>query len=197
MGSLGSLTARLFYEAVSDIVDQIPIAGGGEAPGNLASARQYGGSINSTLLSEPLGWRGGRMDLLVAMFETEVTDPLLGTPRRVSDTNFLELEFRLRQDVQNTDLAAGFDLEWEDPVPFVRIDQVSLFQPSFAFASVYVEHKDIAGLTLRGRIGNIFNQRNDFARTIFTDRLNGIVAFAENRSRTFGTMFTLDIEGSF
>lgn len=197
LGAYGSLTLRLFLEEVSDIVDQIPLEGGGQAPGNLSSARQFGGTLDATLLSEPLGWSGGRMDLVFNVFDTEITDPLLGIERRVSGTDLYELSLRLRQDFQGTDWAAGFDLDWFDPVEFVRLDQVSLFDPSFAFGSVYLEYKDLAGLTLRARIGNLFDQREDFIRTIFSDRLAGQIELVEDRSRRFGTIFTLDIEGSF
>ncbi|MEL7218754.1 MAG: TonB-dependent receptor plug domain-containing protein, partial [Pseudomonadota bacterium] len=41
-GDLGSINLRGFYEDISDIVDQIPIEGGGQAPGNIDSASIYG-----------------------------------------------------------------------------------------------------------------------------------------------------------
>ena len=62
---------------------------------------------------------------------------------------------------------------------------------------MYLEYKDLAGLTLRARIGNLFDQREDFIRTIFSDRLAGQIELVEDRSRRFVTIFTLDIEGSF
>ena len=78
-----------------------------------------------------------------------------------------------------------------------RLDEVSLNQPSFAFLSAYVENKDVAGMTLRARVGNLLGQRDRFERTVFTDRAAGIAAFTERRDRRFGTIFSFDVEGSF
>ncbi len=201
LGALGSLTMRGFYEAVSDIVDQVPIAGAdgitGQAPGNIDAARRYGVTLDATLLSEPLGWKGGRVNVLLELLETEVADPLLGTKRRISNTDYVELEAGYRQDLTGTDWAAGFDINFERQSPEVRLDQIGLRRESFAFASIFVENKDIAGLTLRARIANVLDRKNDFARVVFDDRRAGSVAFREERFRTFGTIFTLDIEGSF
>ena len=79
----------------------------------------------------------------------------------------------------------------------MRLDEIFLNQPSFAFASAFVENKDVAGMTLRARVGNLLGQRDRFSRTVFDDRAAGQIAFIERRDRRFGTIFTLDVEGSF
>lgn len=197
LGALGSVTLRGFIERITDIVDQIPIAGGGQAPGNIASATRYGLSGNLTLLSEPLGWRGARLNVTASYTDSSVIDPLLGTSRRISDRDYFDLEARLRQDVPGSDWALGVNLFYEEDTPAFRLDEIAIFSQSFAFAALYVEHKDVFGLTIRGTIGNLLNRTNNFDRTVFADRLNGLVAFRETRARSFGTIFSLDIEGSF
>ncbi len=52
-------------------------------------------------------------------------------------------------------------------------------------------------MTGRFRVGNLLNRDNRTDRTIFVDRAAGIVDFVEDRDRTFGTIFSLDLEGSF
>ncbi len=52
-------------------------------------------------------------------------------------------------------------------------------------------------MTLRARVGNLTDQKDRFERTVFTDRAAGIAAFSERRERRFGTIFSMDIEGSF
>jgi len=79
----------------------------------------------------------------------------------------------------------------------VRLDEISLNDPGFAFLSAFVENKDVAGMTLRATMGNILGQADRFERTIFADRAAGLPAFTEQRDRRFGTIFTLDVEGSF
>lgn len=197
LGALGNLTVSGFLEDITDIVDQIPIPGGGQAPGNLPSARFYGIESNATLLSDGLGWKGTRVDVTGAWVESEVRDPLLGFVREVSGNELLTLEFSLRHDLQGTAWAFGGSGDWTKNAREVRLDEIFLNQPSFAYVSAFVENKDVAGMTLRARVGNLLGQRDRFERTVFSDRAAGAIAFSERRDRRFGTIFTFDVEGSF
>lgn len=197
LGALGSLNLRPFYEDISDVVDQIPIEGGGEAPGNLPSAEFYGVDGDLTLLSEAVGWRGTRLDFGFSFAGSSVTDPLLGFSRELSGNDLVDIEADLRHDFPGSVWAIGGSANWEDNAPIVRLDEIALRTESFGFVSAFVENKDVAGLTLRATIGNLINRSNFFERTVFLDRTAGLVDFSEDRTRTFGTIFTLDIEGSF
>ena len=197
MGKLGNITVSGYLENLTDVVDQIPLAGGGQAPGNLPSARLYGVETQATLLSDGLGWRGTRIDIGAGWNHSAVRDPLLGTVREVSGNEQFTTEFRLRHDIPDTPYALGFRGDWKRNARAVRLDEVSLNQPSFAQVFAFLEHKDVAGLTVRARVGNLMGQKDRFERTVFTNRAAGIAAFSERRERRFGTIFSLDIEGSF
>jgi hypothetical protein len=197
MGALGNLTVSAYLEDFIDVVDQIPLPGGGQAPGNLPSARFYGIEGQTTLLSDGLGWKGTRIDLTLGWNESAVRDPLLGVLRQVSGNELFTVEFRLRHDVPNSDWAFGTRGDWTKNVRDVRLDEVSLNQPSFAQMFAFLENKDVVGMTLRARVGNLLDQRDRFERTVFTDRAAGIAAFTERRDRRFGTIFSFDVEGSF
>lgn len=197
MGALGNLNLRGFVEDIEDIVDQIPIAGGGQAPGNLPSARFYGIEGNATLLSDRLGWKGSRLDVSAAWTESEVRDPLLGSLREVSGNDLFDLNVNFRHDISQTPWAFGGTTDWQINARDVRLDEVFLNQPGFAFATAFIENKDVAGMTLRARVGNLLGQRDRFERTVFTDRAAGQIAFSERRDRRFGTIVSFDVEGSF
>ncbi|WP_086740256.1 TonB-dependent receptor plug domain-containing protein [Erythrobacter colymbi] len=197
MGALGNLTVSAYLEDFIDVVDQIPLPGGGQAPGNLPSARFYGLESQATLLSDGLGWKGTRIDLTLGWNRSEVRDPLLGFVREVSENELFDVEFRLRHDLAGTPWAFGTRGDWKKNARNVRLDEISLNQPSFAQAFAFLEHKDLAGMTVRARVGNLLGQRDRFERTVFTNRAAGQVAFSERRNRHFGTVFSLDIEGSF
>ncbi|MEM1262943.1 MAG: TonB-dependent receptor plug domain-containing protein [Pseudomonadota bacterium] len=197
LGDYGSVTIGGFFEDISDIVDLIPIEGGGQAPGNIDSATRLGASLNTTLLSDPLGWRGARMDVEASYIDSDVADPLLGNGRRISRNDYIEYEIRFRQDIPGTEWAFGFELEYEEDAPNVRLDEVSVFRPSVPLALVFVEQKDFYGVTLRATVININDRSNDFFRVGFNDRVANDVSFVEERFRDFGTLFRLDIEGSF
>ncbi|MBV7264600.1 TonB-dependent receptor plug domain-containing protein [Erythrobacter ani] len=197
LGALGSLNLRAFYEEISDIVDQIPIAGGGEAPGNVDAATQSGVEAELTLLFDPIGVPGLRLDAEVEWSDSEVLDPLLGTPRRLSDFEFIEVDVDLRKDFIGTPWAAGASYSFDEDRPSVRLSEISRGVATRGFARVFIEHKDIFGMTARFRVGNLLDQKDNFDRTIFLDRVAGLVDFREERRRRFGTIYSFDIEGSF
>lgn len=197
MGALGNLTVSAYLEDFIDVVDQIPLPDGGQAPGNLPSARFYGVESQATLLSDGIGWQGTRFDLTLGWNESSVRDPLLGTVRQVSGNELITLEFRLRHDVPNSDWAFGTRGDWTKNARSVRLDEVSLNQPGFAQMFAFLENKDVAGMTMRVRVGNLLDQRDRFERTVFSNRAAGQVAFSERRERRYGKIFSLDVEGSF
>ncbi len=198
LGTLGTLNLRPFYEDIVDIVDQIPIPGGGQAPGNLPSAQQYGIETDLTLLSEGFGWRGTRLDLSVDGRGSSVRDPLLGFARELSGFQTININTDLRHDIPETSWALGGSFFFADRADNVRLDEVFVVNEPFpGFTSVFVENKDVSGMTLRLAVANLTNRGNLFDRVVFDDRAQNTIAFVEDRNRNFGTIFTFEIEGSF
>ncbi|MEO0700008.1 MAG: TonB-dependent receptor, partial [Pseudomonadota bacterium] len=198
LGALGTLNLRPFYEDITDIVDQIPIEGGGQAPGNIPSALLYGIESEVTLLSEGIGWRGTRLDVSVDASKSSVRDPLLGFKREISDNETINIRTEARHDIPDTSWAFGSSFFWNDNADSVRLDEIFVRNETFpGFTQVFVENKDVGGLTLRLAVNNLTNRQNRFDRTVFVDRAAGIVDFVEDRDRKFGTIFTFEVEGSF
>lgn len=196
-GALGKANLRGFFEEITDIVDQIPLTGGGQAVGNIPSAQRYGLNGDVSLLSDGLGWNGTRLDLRFTLSASEVADPLLGTRRELSSNEQVNLRGNFRHDFSDKVWAVGGNFDWQDFAPDVRLDEVSLRSFTFGFASVFVENKNVAGLTMRGSLGNLLDRRNKFDRTVFADRTADLASFTETRRRRFGQIVTLEIEGSF
>lgn len=197
LGGFGNLTLSGFYDDITDIVDRIPIEGGGQAPGNVDSATRAGVSLSTTLLTDPLGWLGGRFDVSLDYVDSEVLDPVLQTPRRITGDDYRNLDISFRQDFSQSDWAAGGRLFYEEEAESVRIDEVSFFNQEFGTLSVYLEHKNLFGLTVRGTVGNLLRVDNRFKRTVYVDRAAGIARFSEDRRRDSGTTYSLQFEGSF
>ena len=196
-GALGTINLRPFYEDITDIVDQIPIEGGGQAPGNLPSAQSFGIESDLTLLSEGIGWRGTRLDVSLGLFGSSIEDPLLGFDRELSGNRLVDLNAEVRHDIPSSSWALGGDVRWNEFADNVRLDEISLRSESFGFARAFVENKDVAGLTLRISVANLLDRDNRFERTVFEDRSIGLINFREERERQFGTIFTFELEGSF
>lgn len=197
LGAFGSITARVYYEQISDIVDQIPIGATAEAPGNIDSANRYGIEWNSTFNFDPLGWRGGRLDIEAQFQRSRVRDPLTGERRSISNDMLRDIEIELRHDIPGTDWAWGLEYEdYREAVGF-RLSQLNDFIATPGFVGAYIEHKDVFGLRVRGGIYNLLDRDENFTRTFFVNRRDGPIDFIEDRSREFGPIFSFQIAGSF
>ncbi|MBC2776360.1 TonB-dependent receptor plug domain-containing protein [Parasphingopyxis marina] len=197
LGPWGSITARLFYESISDVVDQVPLSPTTEAPGNIDSARRYGLEWNSTINFDPVGFTGARLDLEFTLEKTRLDDPLTGVPRALSENDQSYIEAEFRHDVPGTEIAWGLEYERYRQAAGYRLNEFSQFVTQPAFLGAYIEHKDVLGLRVRGSVYNLIDAHDDFMRIAYVDRRDGPIAFIEDRHRRIGPIFTFTISGSF
>lgn len=208
LGPFGSMTVNIYGEKFSDIVDSIPITETTEAKGNLPSATSYGVEAVSSLLLDPLGWSGAKLDLEGEVRKSSVRDPLSFIKRRITGDKIFSYKISLRHDVPRSDWAWGLGVEDDNSAAFFRLDRLSDFIAYGIDTWVFVEHKNIAGLTVTARLDNLLNSGEGFTRTVFgsydpdTDMLipgrrNGPIAFIEDRRRTSGLIYRLTVSGNF
>lgn len=197
LGPWGSLSVTLFGEQISDIVDAVPISATSEARGNLDSATRYGAQLIASILFDPIGWRGAKLDIDARWSDSSLTDPLLGTRRQISQNNIHQYNLTLRHDVPKSDFAWGLGLEGFKSEADIRLDQTADFDILAPFGFAFVEHKDVFGLTVQGWVGNLFGQGERFERVIFVDRRDGPIDFIEDRTRQYGLIYRLTISGTF
>jgi hypothetical protein len=148
-------------------------------------------------LSDDFLWKGGRADLSFDYSNSRVRDPILGTSRAIGNDFRKSYRLDLRQDFEDSSWAIGGAIDYSEVYPSVRIDEVSFYNQSPEILNLYLENKDVGGLTIRANIWNLLGAKNRLERTIYSDRLSGDVAFSEKRSRSFGYSYTLTIEGTF
>jgi hypothetical protein len=197
-GRWGSATLSLFDERIEDLVLILPVTGGGEARGNIESARRTGMGLTGTLQLEPLGLRGGRLDVQIDWEHSQLIDPLTAIERRFDGNDPFQIVLNFRHDVPDTDYAWGLELRDTERAPFYRVREVFLDHNPSTFGAVYFEHKDVLGATARIRVGNIFNADTTLLRTVYDGpRDTGAVLFTENRRREIGQVINLTISGSF
>lgn len=199
-GRWGNATARLYGRLIEDIVDVIPIGANGQSPGNLDErASVYGIQWTSTLNFDPLGWRGAKLDANLQLQKTSLTDPLTGLRRPINENMTRQIELNLRHDVPGTDWAwgAGF-FQFRQSSGF-RLDQRFRFVDTPGNLGLYVEHKDVFGLTVRASVDNLLGTNESFTRVFFDGRRNATnsnILFTEARDRFYGPIFTLTISGT-
>ena len=197
LGPWGSLTVNLYGEKFSDIVDSIPITATTEARGNLDSATSYGVELVSSILFDPIGWTGAKLDIEGEVRKSSLRDPLTGIFRRISDDKIFTYEATLRHDIPGSDWAWGAGIEDFRYSDFLRLDQINSFRTGAPYSWVFIEHKDVLGLTVQANLGNLFGRSENFTRTVYANRRDGPIAFVEDRSREFGLIYRLTVSGSF
>ncbi len=197
LGGLGSVTVGSYAELITDIVDNIPISATEEGVGNLPSARRYGFSATGTLTLDPLGWRGARIDFNGEWLVSRVRDPLTGEKRRISDDSYRNWTVTLRHDIPGTPIAWGASIGETVPGPSFRLDQFFRSGLTRPLSGVFVEHKDVAGLTVRFSLRNILGTSDFINRDVYVNRRDGPVDFRERQIRNIGLIGVLVVSGSF
>lgn len=198
LGKWGTTTLRLFEYRIDDYIDIIPIGPTGESPGNIDRARRRGIEWTSTFELAALGLKGAKLDTMVYLERSRIADPLTGENRAISGTNDLALSAEFRHDIAKSDLAWGFYANYRRFTDFFRLGAIQLEWEGPTFAGVFVEHKDVFGLTVRATYNNVLNGRNYFDRTVWTARRNNSpIAFIEARDRFIGPIFSFQVKGNF
>ena len=125
-------------------------------------------------------------------------DPFTGLNRPFSYDQEGSFEIDFRHDVPGTDWAWGANLDHFDQAPYARRFEIGREWEGKVFGSLFIEHKDVLGLTVRARANNLLGARDYFRRTVFDGpRPEGAVRFEEYRSRRIGPIFRLTVSGDF
>lgn len=197
LGKWGNTTLRLYGHLIDDIVDTIPIGETGESPGNINSAKRYGVEWTGTFNFDPLGWRGAKLDLRAQLMDSRVKDPLSGEVRRISNSLMQLAELSLRHDVPNTPWTWGAGADYSRAAPAHRLGEVSRYWEGPVWVNLFLEHKNVLGLTVRGNVKNILGGDSRADRTVYVGRRTGPLAFYEKRDRQIGPIFSFSVRGKF
>jgi hypothetical protein len=190
-------TVTLEYAEIEDPIDQVRFADGSEGPGNLNSnARFYGVSGNFTwVLDEVL--QGLRLEGNGAVIETEIEDQLTFETRRFNGGALWRYNLETRWDVANTDWALFGEIQRNARSLRFRFDQELDFIFDKPTVELGVEHKDIAGMTLRVFVQNVLDEGRDRETILYeTDRF-GPISRIETFERRRGPRLNVQLSGSF
>jgi outer membrane receptor for ferrienterochelin and colicins len=197
LGDLGSTTLVVYGRRIDDIIDYIPIGVDGESPGNLDQATVYGINSRSTFNLDKFGWKGARLDAEFQWQDSEIEDPLTGEQRPISNNLQEYFSLALRHDLANTDWAWGTGYEYALYSKNYRLTEVGRLWEGPVWGNVYVEHKDVAGLTVRAGVYNLLAADSMWDRTVYAGRRTGAVDFIEHRDRQIGPIFSFAVRGKF
>ena len=197
LGAFGNTSLRVYGQRIDDIVDTIPIGDTGESPGNIDSATLYGLEWKGTFELAPFGWQGAKVNTRLQWQESRVRDPLTGEKRPISNTLKDFAEVGLRHDVAGTSWAWGGNLSYEFYSRDYRLTEVGRLWEGPVWDSVFVERKDLMGMTVRFTVTNLIDARSMWQRVVYVDRRTGPVDYIEDRNRRIGPIFQLSLSGKF
>ena len=197
-GAWGSTKLILIYRDVEDRVDVVPVGANGEAVGNIAKAKAGALDWTATINLDPAGLKGVKLDTRLLLQKSSLRDPFTGEKRQWSGFTDTVGYIAVRHDVADTDWAWGADAEYSHYQPNYRRNQSDKIWEGPVWASVFVEHKDVMGLTVRAQVRNIFNARSKRDRAVYTGvRGESPIAFVETRDRLIGPIFSFSVRGTF
>lgn len=197
LGAWGSVQLEVRQGWFEDFIDFFPLDSGGEARGNIGNADRTHVEVNALIKLDPLGWRGAQVDLRAIRRWMRVTDPFTGEARPFSNDLRQLLDVDFRRDIPATDWAYGASLVAEIEEPYSRRFEIGR-EIEGTFLDLFVEHKDVFGLTVNARIGNILGARDVFSRTVFAGSRPGAdVLFVEQSDRRIGPIFRFSVSGNF
>lgn len=198
LGEWGSIKLEAKKAWFEDFIDWFPLADGGEARGNIGDANRLHLEANTTIKLDPLGVKGARFDIQAIKRWMYVTDPFTGIERGFSydQEGFLDIAFR--HDIPASDWAWGAGLNHNDSAPYSRRYEEGREWEGPFFDVLFIENKDVMGLTVKASAVNLLGARNRFVRTVYeSPRPDGDVLFHEDMNRRIGPIFRLAISGDF
>src|SRR5689334_4369081 len=198
LGRWGKTDLTLHYYSVSDIVDFIPIDDNQQGVGNLPHADRLGFQSTSTILLDPIGWTGAKVDMTFAAEWTSVRDPLTGNKRPISGIEDRWGSIQVRHDIPHTQLAWSAYVQYQHYVSNYYLTEIDQTLDIPWMAGFYVEDKNVFGTTVRFSVDNIFDGRHLEFRKVwpgFRDRTP--LLFIENHNELVGPIFTLSVKGNF
>jgi outer membrane receptor for ferrienterochelin and colicins len=198
LGRWGKTDLTLHYYDVSDIIDFIPIGEDGQGVGNLPHADRLGFQSTSTILLDPIGWTGAKIDATFAGEWTRVRDPLTGRARPISGIQDRSAFVQIRDDIPHTPFAWSAYVQHRHFVSNYFLTEIDQTLDIPWLVGFYVEDKNVFGATVRFTVDNIFNGRHLEFRQVFTGfRDRAPIAFFENHDELVGPIFSLSVKGNF
>ncbi len=198
LGPWGSIKLQARQAWFQDFIDYFPLANGGEARGNIGDAKRLHLQANATINLDPIGFKGARIDAEVVKRFMSVNDPFTGLDRPFSYDQEGSFDIDFRHDIPSSEWAWGASLSHFDQAPYSRRYEEGHEWEGPVFGSLFIEHKDVLGLTVQARAGNLLGARNYWRRTVYDGpRPDGDVLFHEYQDRRIGPIFRLTVSGDF
>ncbi len=190
------LELKLSREWIGDLIEFVPLEGGGEAIGNIGDGEVLGLAFEGAAPLGGLGLGGARIEASGRVKWTRVRDPVTGEMRRFGNERFGVIEIAYHQQLGKS-WNWGWVLDVRSAEAQYRIDEFELSSRGARF-DLFVEHAIGNGIKARIDLFNLTDHRQRQRRSIYQiSRAEGDPAIELDRVRRFGRFVQFAISGTF
>ena len=166
-----------------------------DAPGNIGDGEATSLDVNLTL---PLGFLipSSRLTLEGSLWDTEVTDPVTGQPRIISNRSETRVELDFRQDLES--FSWGVTAEKPGETQAYRFNEIDTSEEG-PWVDIWAEAPFWGGTRIRGILANIAEGSINRDRRFFSPDRAGAFSRRDLRERGFdyAPWFILELSGTF
>ena len=203
--SIGVLNTELYYRDLTDVIDRIDISPSAtdlqSARGNIGDGKRYGANFDASTRLGYLGVPNALLTLGLSLQDSQVTDPFLGTQRRLRRNSRWFGRANFRHDITEYNFSYGFSYfnSARDGSGLTQIDindtETDIGEYGLNF---FAEKQAFNGVTFRFDIQNANNQIRCRERVRFVGTTAaGIVEEVEDSCNGTGVKYALKIRQTF
>lgn len=195
---IGVVEVETFVDFIEDVEDVLPIGGTFESPGNIGSGKRWGIKGKLTLPFDPVGWHNARFIATYDWQDSQVTDPVTGRHRELSNETPKEYRFEFRQELPSVKSSFGIDYYWQTTRTEYGLDEIIRRRRGDSGLRFKADTMVLGFAKLNFEVGNMLASGFKRERTVFVgSRADGIVDFVEFRSPDFKPWYSLSLSGVF
>lgn len=191
----GSLKIKAFYQQKSDILEQILLPSGGQGIGNAGDATFWGIATDLNLPLDAL-LPNGLLELSHVYRDSDFDDPIISRSRTINNFTPNSLDFKLRQDLTDIQLAWGMEYSGSFTNTNYFVDERRTFSGNKRLR-VFIETSRYFNSKIQLEISDINTARFDRTRYIYQDNRGGIFDKTETANRIRQPNIKLTISRNF
>jgi len=203
--SIGVLNTELYYRDLTDVIDRIDVSPSAtdlqSARGNIGDGKRYGANFDASTRLGYLGVPDALLSIGFSVQDSQVTDPFLGTERRLRRNGRWFGRANLRHDITKYNLSYGFRY-FTSARDGSGLTQIDVFDTETSIGdyglNFFAEKQAFNGITFRFDIQNANNQMRCRTRTRYVGATAaGIVEEVEDSCTGTGVKYALRLRQTF
>ncbi len=203
--SLGVINSELYYRDIEDVIDRVDVSTGPDdlrsARGNIGDAYRYGLNLDASTRLGFLGLPSALLTVGLSVQDSEVTDPFLGTERRLRWNSRWFGRASFRHDVTRWNLSYGVNYFNSDNESDARrqVDIIDIEREIREYGlSLFAEKRAFGGITFRLDVRNANDPQRCRERIRFLGATAaGIVEEVEDYCSRDGVVYALKVRHTF